>query len=68
MMNDIDNTLNKYFVFKRTPYSVNEDVLVFKFDDIQLWTDGWFQNNSSISDKLRSDYYRYRQEYANVIL
>ena len=30
MMNDIDNTLNKFFVFKRTLYSTLEDVLVFK--------------------------------------
>ena len=68
MMNDIDNTLNKFFVFKRTPYSTLEDVLVFKIDNRQLWIDNWFQNNKSISDELRSDYYRYRQKYADITL
>ena len=68
MINDIDNTLNNHFIFKRTPYSRNEDVLVFKFDNNQLWIDKWFQNNKSISNILKSDYYRYRQEYAGVTL
>ena len=68
MIDDINNTLNKYFIFKSTPYSINEEVLVFKNDNSQLWIDNWFQNNKSISDKLKSDYYIYRQKYCGVSL
>lgn len=68
MIVDLDSTLNKYFVFKHTPYSINEVVLVFKNDDNQLWIDNWFQTNENISDELKKDYYNYRKKYAGVSL
>jgi hypothetical protein len=68
MIIDLNNTLNKYFVFKNTPYSRNEEVLVFIHNNNQLWIDNWFQTNETISDELKNDYYRYRQKYAGISL
>jgi hypothetical protein len=69
MIADINNTLNKYFELKTPPYPrVEEAKLFFKQHNNQLWIDNWFQTNETISDELKNDYYRYRQEYAGVSL
>ena len=63
MIQDIDNTLNKYFAFvKRGP----KEVLFFKPIGKQAWIDNWFNVNKNISKKLKEDYRNYRIEYAGV--
>ena len=63
MIQDIDNTLNKYFAFvKRGP----KEVLFFKRIDERAWIDNWFNVNKNISKKLKEDYRNYRIKYAGV--
>jgi hypothetical protein len=63
MLKNIDRTLNNFFVLKG-------GILVFKLEgrDKEKWIDKWFQQNKSISDELKSDYYSYRKKYAGVQL
>lgn len=73
MTDNIDDTLSKYFSFKKTRYSKNENVLVFHdvnslVFDKHLFIDNWFKTNKTISNSLRNEYYNYRREYAGVIL
>jgi len=65
---NVTNALNKYFEFKTTAYSTNEEVLVFKFSNKKIadWIDNWFKTNKKISIKLKDDYKRYRENYAGV--
>ena len=67
LVQDIEETLNKYFRFQRTPYSTLSDVLVF-FNKDAKWIDSWFKSTDLISNELRQDYIKYRKEYAGVTL
>jgi hypothetical protein len=68
MFKNVDKILSDFFVFKKTPYSTLEDVLVFNKMDTDLWIDNWFQTNEVISESLKKDYYNYRNEYAGILL
>ena len=70
MIEDLENTLNEYFVFKNVPYSKNQKALMFNsnHNDNVSWIDNWFQTNKTISDELKKDYYNYRKCYAGVLL
>lgn len=68
MIKNIDETLNKFFVFKKTPYSTNTDVLVFNLENTKNWIDKWFQESPFLSKELKKDYYDYRKQYAGVDL
>ena len=68
MVENIDKTLNIFFTFERPAYSRNEDVLVFKEDNSQLWIDNWFKTNKFISEDLKKDYYNYREKYSGISL
>jgi len=68
LMNDLNATLNAYFVFQKTPYSTLKDVLVFKFKDSRNFIDNWFNTNNSIPKGLKEDYFGYRKEYFGVSL
>lgn len=63
MIENIDETFNEYFDFKRTVYSTNENVLVFIHDDIRGWIDNWFQNNNRVPKEMKREYNRYKQDY-----
>jgi hypothetical protein len=67
MMKDIHNTLNDFFAFERTAMG---EVFAFKsqWRESQKIIDKWFQENKSISQQLKSDYYAYRKKYAGVEL
>jgi len=67
MMKDINNTLNDFFAFERTAMG---EVFAFKsqWRESQKIIDKWFQENKSISQQLKSDYYAYRKKYAGVEL
>jgi DNA repair protein RadC len=68
MIDDIDNTLNKYFVFKNTAYSPSpfQKILIFEIENDRLYIDNWFKTNTHISSTLRNDYKKYREKYAGV--
>jgi hypothetical protein len=65
---DIQYMLDRWFIFKRTACSPNQDVLVFKDMETRLWIDEWFKSNNSVTQELRNDYYAYRKKYAGVDL
>lgn len=68
MFENINKTLSDFFIFKKTPYSTLEDILVFNEIDKDSWIDNWFQTNEVISESLKKDYYKYRDKYTGVLL
>lgn len=67
MIKDIHNTLKDYFVFEK---QATGEVFTFKYygDEKRKMIDKFFQENKSISEELRNDYYSYRKKYAGVEL
>jgi hypothetical protein len=69
MIANMNNTLNKYFEFTPSPYLRNkESQLRFTIHNNELWIDDWIKTNTTISNELKNDYYRYREKYAGVSL
>lgn len=68
MMSDLDNTLERCFVFRKTAYSTLRNILVFKFENKTNWRDEWFKTNQAISKQLKEDYFQYREKYFGISL
>ena len=68
MFEDVDKVLNDYFVFKTTPYSTKEEILVFKNKKStnREFIDNWFKTNKNISNELRNEYKIYRENYSGI--
>ena len=61
---NINKTLKNFFEFdnrKRLTFTV-------ELDSATKYIDKWFISNKSISNELKSDYYKFRKRYAGVTL
>lgn len=67
LMSDIDNTLSKYFKLESGIYGRTLKWAPSRHTNRET-IDNFFINNKKIGEKLKMDYFNYREEYAGVNL